>query len=359
MTTVHILADETFSESELSLTEPPAVQHENGDSNGDCDPAEWVHGHAVGQVDQYLQEIQRQSGLKLRLLSALNTGGEFGLFRLFFPLCEMERVRRQTNKSRRLKREISCTDFHAYIELEVATSFVRLGKIEDYWSTKSFQRQMDFPIVMSRNRFQKIRAALRTSIGGYTDAVTKSKYPLWSISALLTGFQQRCQDLAVPMHACTLDENSVRTKARTMAKNYISNKPDKFAVRFYCVVDWESTYLHSLSDNGSGNETGKSVLQRYLDIIPTMRTPVNKVFKLPAENGNARALWATMIAQQTQQEEAPTGKRLAFMDIYYTSNTLARRLFERSDGEVPVIGTVRMNYVTVPTGLVYRKLPQN
>ncbi len=52
-----------------------------------------------------------------------------------------------------------------------------------------------------------------------------------------------------------------------------------------------------------------------------------------------------MAAQHTQRSEALTGRRVLFTDNYYTSNNFARSVFKMTDGEIRVIGTVRLNYV--------------
>ncbi|EEY64606.1 uncharacterized protein PITG_16025 [Phytophthora infestans T30-4] len=47
--------------------------------------------------------------------------------------------------------------------------------------------------------------------------------------------------------------NEIATKARSMARTYMPSKPDKYGVRLYAVVDWNSLYVHTLRDNASVN----------------------------------------------------------------------------------------------------------
>ena len=121
-------------------------------------------------------------------------------------------------------------------------SFCPLNRIRDFWSSKPFLRQIDFPIVMSRGRFDSIKSNLNICIDGVVTQVYRDMDPLWNIRSMLSRFQTRSQAYAVPKYCASLDENSVRTKARTRAKSYILSKPDKYAIRFYCLVDWKSTY---------------------------------------------------------------------------------------------------------------------
>lgn len=116
----------------------------------------------------------------------------------------------------------------------------------------------EFPNDMSRNRFQNIRASLILDYDSDVDESTKLRDPLWTIRAMLIRLQKRAHELSVLNHASTLDEKFVRKKVRTTANCYITNKPDKFSVRFYCTVDWKTLYLHSIFDNGAGNTAGKN-----------------------------------------------------------------------------------------------------
>ncbi len=52
-----------------------------------------------------------------------------------------------------------------------------------------------------------------------------------------------------------------------------------------------------------------------------------------------------MAAQQTQRSESLTGRPILFTDNYDTSNNFARSVFKITNGEIRVIGTVRLNYV--------------
>ncbi|POM72020.1 Hypothetical protein PHPALM_11339 [Phytophthora palmivora] len=71
----------------------------------------------------------------------------------------------------------------------------------------------------------------------------KINTPIWHSRNLLN-------QLAGPTGVSSLDERSVRTRARTKTKPYTPLKPDKYAIRFYAIVGWDSLYIHSLWDNG-------------------------------------------------------------------------------------------------------------
>eukprot|EP00644_Phytophthora_capsici_P010769 jgi/Phyca11/104158/e_gw1.9.687.1 len=55
---------------------------------------------------------------------------------------------------------------------------------------------------------------------------------------------------------------TVATKARSKARTYMPSKPDKYGVRFYAVVGWDSLYVHTFWDSSSGNSQTTTPAQR-------------------------------------------------------------------------------------------------
>lgn len=256
----------------VESSDSASVDH---DDSSDQDPADWQlqdHASRESEGQRYINEMKRLSGLYLLcpeiVKKAYDTNRELGLFGLFFTEEAREKYRAYANSSTNLKRKISQKEFNTYIGLEIAMGLIKLTKIRDYWSTKPFLRQEDFRRAMPRDRFKDIRSSIRFTFQISDEVQPKEHDPLWHSRTLLTDFLQRCQQVAVPLYATSLDENSCRTKARTKAKSYLPTKPDKFAIRFYCVVDWKTLYLHSFFDNGSGNTMPTTIVRRVLDIFP-------------------------------------------------------------------------------------------
>ncbi|KAF1776665.1 hypothetical protein JG687_00010386 [Phytophthora cactorum] len=84
---------------------------------------------------------------------------------------------------------------------------------------------------MTRTRFQQIRGAWILHPPEHP-TFDKERDPLWQF--------------AVPIGVSSIDEMTVRTKARTRARTFMPSKPDKYGVRFYTAVGWSSLYAHSL-----------------------------------------------------------------------------------------------------------------
>ncbi|EGZ10404.1 hypothetical protein PHYSODRAFT_518952 [Phytophthora sojae] len=205
---------------------------------------------------------------------------------------------------------------------------------------------------MTRDRFQHIRALQFHA----PDPVTfKSvRDPLYRCRWLLQHFQKRFADTAVPLGASSLDEISVRTKARSRARTCMPSKPDKYSLRFYAVIGWDALYVHSLWDNGSGNATRSTPAQRYTELFPSLRTPLYNTLSLPEINiepKSATSLWVAMAGHQTRTYRSPSGRRLLISDNFYTRHTYARAISAFTDDEVRLLGTVRMNLLrsTNPT----------
>jgi hypothetical protein len=145
--------------------------------------------------------------------------------------------------------------------------------ITECWSDKRFLGQSAFVETMPRTRFQTIRAAL-TFHAPDDPRIDKVRDPLWYSRVLLAHFQKRFAEFAVPTGVSSIDEMTVRTKARSRARTHMPSKPDKYGVRFYAVVGWDALYVHSIWDNSSGNSQPTHPVQRYTEQFPVLRTSV-------------------------------------------------------------------------------------
>lgn len=90
--------------------------------------------------------------------------GPLGLFHLFISQSFKNTILEWSNTEMRNKAKptISKNEFNYYLALEIAMGLCHQNKISDYWSTKSFVIVKGFPQVMSRKRFQEIRANLKS-----------------------------------------------------------------------------------------------------------------------------------------------------------------------------------------------------
>ena len=147
------------------------------------------------------------------------------------------------------------------------------------------------------------------------------KDPFWHCRSLMAHLQRRWHKMEALELASSLDENSSRTKTRTKAKRNLPSRPDKYAFRLLCIVDVEKLYLHTICVNGSGSMVHQTLSERYWAIFSAMCTPIRKVCEIDMQN--ASAMWTDMDAQQIKRYRGPSGKRVIFMNSFYTRVWLA------------------------------------
>lgn len=66
-------------------------------------------------------------------------------------------------------------------------------------------------------------------------------------------------------------------------------------------MDWNYLYLYSINDNGSGNCSFLCILEHYIAVHSTIRSPLILYFGNLVPKYIYRALRATMIAHKTQK----------------------------------------------------------
>jgi hypothetical protein len=302
----------------------------------------------------YVEELKSKSDLKVlhecNVITVFARYAELGLFHLFLLKSWFKAMLQWTNKSLQSKgkKKISLSQLMAYVGLEVAMSIVPLNCIKDYWNSSMFLQQQDFGKVMSREVFEVIHANIVLHDPELFNHEQASHDPLYHSRNLLNHFIQSAAKVAVPIGTSALDENSAQTKAHTRAKSYNADKPDTFAIRFYAVVSSTFTYCHSMVDNRSGNTTPENTTQAYCRLFPEMRTPYNNILcasDSAVKGESASALWVLQMAHHTKQHQDPSGKRVFFMDNFYTRHTLGMLLKKITDGEAHLCETVQFTNV--------------
>jgi hypothetical protein len=150
--------------------------------------------------------------------------------------------------------------------------------------------------------------------------------PLHHIRNLLGHFLRNSAKVAVPVGTSALDENSERTKAMCTAVTFNVEKPDKFAIRFYCVVSTARTYVHSMMDNMSGNKTQQTAPKAYCQLFSELYMPYNDYIANSANSeikaDLASAGWVLQMVYQTKIYEDPNHKRVIFVIISTLDITL-------------------------------------
>lgn len=176
---------------------------------------------------------------------------------------------------------------------------------------------------------------LRGSLSLYPDYDAKVAVVdhLWSCRYLLEHFFRNAATFVVQVGVSSLDENTVRCEGRNSARLYMKSKPIKIGIRLYAVVGWSHAYLHSIQDNGSGNITGLSLVQRYTKVFRTLPSDVErKIDRGLVSKSSASVLWCAQMSHQTQLHSCKQGQ-LMVMNNLYTRHVLAKQLATINDQE--------------------------
>ncbi|OWZ00028.1 hypothetical protein PHMEG_00028870 [Phytophthora megakarya] len=199
------------------------------------------------------------------------------------------------------------------------------NEIADYWSGTPYLGQREFHETMAQNRFKAIRSHFRILYLWSRVPKKKSNDHLWHSRDVLNHLQKKFQGryvlnhlqkkfqgLAVPTSVSSLDESSVRTRAHTKASSYMPLKPDKYAIRFYAIVGWDSLYIHSLCDTGLGLVSELSPGERYVQTFPILRESFLRLRTLKGiefDGDAASSVWVAMAGHQTKILRSKDGKK--------------------------------------------------
>ncbi|KAE8966713.1 hypothetical protein PR001_g28316, partial [Phytophthora rubi] len=222
--------DEESSENDAAIAEDEAsTEADSDDASETATRLLPIPQRLTGNA--YVDGLIRESGLHIirdrEVSLAYKERGKLGLFSLFFTREYRDSLRRWTNEILKDKGKDEATLFEivAYIGLEIAMSIIPLTEIKELWSQKLFLGQLDFTKTMARNRFESIRARFQVHAPGSVPVVRREQDPLWHSRRLLAQLQQKFASIAVPVGAISLDEITVRTKARSSAKTFMPSKP--------------------------------------------------------------------------------------------------------------------------------------
>jgi hypothetical protein len=92
--------------------------------------------------------------------------------------------------------------------------------------------------------------------------------------------------------------------------------------------------------NHSGNTTPENAAQAYCRLFPEMWTPYNNFLcasDSAVKGESASALWVLQVAYHTKHYQHPSGKRVFFMDNFYTHHTLGLSLKKKYRWRSPFV----------------------
>jgi len=171
-----------------------------------------------------------------------------------------------------------------------------------------------FNKTMARTRFLEIMKYLRFDLKTERrQHLATDKFCL--ASQIWNPFIENCQKSFIPSPYVTVDEQLLPCKARCNFIQYMANKPDKFGIKFWLLVDVENKYLFNGFPYLGKDDSKKSDVSVSCNVVLKLVAPLfNKGYNVTCDN-------------------------------YFTSVDLALRLAKQ---KCSLVGTIRQNRREIP-----------
>lgn len=184
----------------------------------------------------------------------------------------------------------------------------RTGAMHDCWS-KCFGIP-EIIYTMSRDRYENLMRHLRFDIKDTRlERMQTDKFA--AISDIWGRFVHNCKLSYNPGQHITVDEQLFPTKVRCPFLQYIASKPDKFGIKFWIAADLDTKYMCNAMPY-LGKDPNRAVGERVAENV------VTRLMEPFLDRG-----------------------RTVTMDNFFTSLSLANRLFQRNTTLVGTINTIR------------------
>lgn len=285
----------------------------------------FVHQADKGTTKTIRQNIVTQlPGVKSVAKGAANI---LDCWKLFFPNQIVEHIVNCTNQQLthiriNYERERDClpTDFeemNAFLGLLYLAGVKRAQHLNtlELWSSDGTAPEY-FAATMSQRRFHTLLRAIR--FDDRTTRVERNKEDnLAAIRYVFDEFVQKCVNNYTLGEYITIDEMLDAFRGRCRFRQYIPNKPAKYGIKIYAVVDARMFYTHNLEIYAGKQPDGPYKLQN--DAKSVVKRLLVHVYK--------------------------TGRNVT-VDNYFTSVELANDLY--TDNRLTLVGTLRKNKREIP-----------
>jgi len=215
---------------------------------------------------------------------------------------------------------ITRTELLQFVGLQYARGLYNKNIPLDYLWNKDFGIQL-FPNTMPRSKFRHVSKILR--FDQKSNRAARSNDRFTHIREIFERFVSNCSTKYVPEASLTVDEQLLPHKSRCKWITFMPNKPDKYGLKFWAMVEVENKYVISLSP--------------YLG-----KDPSGMVAKNLATN---------VVMDLVDKAGLSSGYNIT-ADNYFTSLQLIRRLKERN---LSYVGTMRQDRVDVCSQMLRKK----
>lgn len=251
-------------------------------------------------------------------------------FNFFFEKHFLEMICRETNaQAERLFlkgvlenaritawRELAVPELKIFLGLLFHMGTIPLSRLQDYWKTHRLFSITIFGEQMSRNRFLIIMRCLHFT------SDTENEDPLYKIRSVIDYFNNKMNQCYYPAKELSLDESMVLWRGRLRFKQFIQNKRHKYGIKLYMLTEPDGLILKFRVYAGGHDKevTGK---------------------------GHAEKVVMLLLEEKLQNGHS------IYMDNYYNSFTLAKRLL---DNNTYCTGTLRKDLKENPKEVIQKTL---
>ncbi|XP_066582088.1 piggyBac transposable element-derived protein 3-like [Prorops nasuta] len=125
--------------------------------------------------------------------------------------------------------ELSRSDLDIFIGILIFSCFNKRKSQRDVWSTDPFLSANVVSSVMSRNRFESIKAHIKYSKASDNNPNDKG----WRVRSLINLFQKNILQFGYFQTAMSIDEMMIKSYAKTSLKQFIRGKPIRFGLKMW------------------------------------------------------------------------------------------------------------------------------
>lgn len=213
-------------------------------------------------------------------------------------------------------RELGIPELKIFLGLLFHMGTIPLSRLQDYWKTHRLFSIKIFGEQMSRNRFLLIMRCLHFT------SDTESEDTLYKIRSVIDYFNNKMNQCYYPAKELSLDESMVLWRGRLRFKQFIKNKRHKYGIKLYMLTEPDGLILKFRVYAGGHDKevTGKGHAEK--------------------------------VVMQLLEDKLQSGHSI-YMDNYYNSFTLAKRLL---DNNTYCTGTLRKDLKENPQEVIQKTL---
>ena len=310
----------------------------DGESETETLSAQWMRDSDASITLQPLLFTVQNVGVQITGINIPDDILEY--FELFFTPSLVENIVAETNRYAKEKlqnqtlrarsiwrtwREVTVSEFKAYLGIILQMAMQDRGDIKDFFSTEWIDYTPFYRDVFSRERFLQIHWMLHVQPPSNDPGVepqTRGR----KVSNIVQHMRTKCMELFRPFHNIVIDESTIAFKGRSQYKMYNPQKPHKWGLRVFTLAHCKTGYLCAFEPY-YGSDTTKCLPRS--DLPFTARVVLH------------------LCSELLQKVDVGDGYHL-YTDRYYSGHSLSQELLKLG---IHHTGTVMRNRQGLPADI--------